>query len=388
MSGIKIYQPSQLPAKGVSDAQFGIWKEELEVYLETKSKFDKFLPGGRYKNWQPAETLEHRIEAVVSPDTNDDLIKTRKDLRQFITLVAKYVHIDYYNPIIRHSISLNWIYNKIREDYNIQQQGIHFLNILDQTWDPTGQTTPTGFYNSYRSLNPANLGKKGDSIEWKQQTLKEDERLTPSHEDLISLNVLHLIHPQLPHFVKQHYAHKMDKDKRLMCFKTEILTKAKVYLAEIEAESSASPQLAAIRMPYQRFQRPQNNFRFAANYRGNAFSRPKPPGFQSAVPSCQPQPRYQSQNLSNLPFCRLCHLAGHPRSIFTSHHIADTICPSLSQKDKAHLTTKEASLNIIQTEPEEDDFAAQYGYEDQLVEELECTKIQVTCRHKCRKFKK
>ena len=160
MSGIKIYQPSQLPAKGVSDAQFGIWKEELEVYLETKSKFDKFLPGGRYKNWQPAETLEHRIEAVVSPDTNDDLIKTRKDLRQFITLVAKYVHIDYYNPIIRHSISLNWIYNKIREDYNIQQQGIHFLNILDQTWDPTGQTTPTGFYNSYRSLNPANLGKK------------------------------------------------------------------------------------------------------------------------------------------------------------------------------------------------------------------------------------
>ena len=53
---------------------------------------------------------------------------------------------------MRHSSSLKWIYNKLREDYNIQTQGIHFFNILDLTWDPVGNMTPIGFYNQYRSL--------------------------------------------------------------------------------------------------------------------------------------------------------------------------------------------------------------------------------------------
>ena len=153
MSGIKIYPPNQLPAEGISDAQFRVWKEELEVYLETENKFDKFLPGGRYAEWQAAEENENRIEVHKAPDTAEQLTRIRKDLRQFITLIAKYVNIDYYNPIIRHSTSLAWIYTKIREDFDIQQQGIHFFNILDLAWDPTGQTTPVGFYNSFRSIN-------------------------------------------------------------------------------------------------------------------------------------------------------------------------------------------------------------------------------------------
>ena len=58
MSGIKIYPPNQLPAEGVSDVQFQIWKEELEVYLETEDKFEKFMTGGRYAEWEPAEMNE------------------------------------------------------------------------------------------------------------------------------------------------------------------------------------------------------------------------------------------------------------------------------------------------------------------------------------------
>ena len=44
MPAIKLYPPDQLPAEGVSDAQFHVWKEELEVYLESEDKFDKFIP--------------------------------------------------------------------------------------------------------------------------------------------------------------------------------------------------------------------------------------------------------------------------------------------------------------------------------------------------------
>merc|ERR1711973_876879 len=50
----------------------------------------------------------------------------------------------------------------------------------------------------------------------------------------MGLNVLTLLHPKLPSYIKDTYAHKFGKDKRLMDFKTEILTKAKNYIQEIE----------------------------------------------------------------------------------------------------------------------------------------------------------
>ena len=243
MSSIKIYPPNQLPAEGITDTQFAIWKEELEVYLEIEQKFRKFLPGGAYATWTAAEESEHRVLIPVPPHTDDTLHDTRRELRQFITIVAKFVHPDYYNPIIRHSTSLQWIYNKIRQDYDIETQGIHFFNVVDLKWDPTAQTTPIGFYNQYRSLIMGNLAKKGDTIEWKNEKLKEDERLSPSHEDLVLMNVIQLLHPKLPQFIREKYAHKIGKGKRLMDFKTEILSKAKQYILEIEEET---PQVAKI----------------------------------------------------------------------------------------------------------------------------------------------
>lgn len=144
MSSIKIYPPNTLPAEGISDTQFQIWTENLEIYLEIESKFRKFLHDGKYSTWTPAEQNEKRILTAIEPDKEDQLPDIRRDLRQFINIVAKYVHVDYYQPIVRHSCSLKWIYNKIREDYDILQQGIHFFNLLDLTWDPAGDVTPIG----------------------------------------------------------------------------------------------------------------------------------------------------------------------------------------------------------------------------------------------------
>ena len=51
-----------------------------------------------------------------------------------------------YAAIVRHSTSLEWIYNEITEDYNIQTKGIHFLNIVDLEYNPE-MKTPAGIYN-------------------------------------------------------------------------------------------------------------------------------------------------------------------------------------------------------------------------------------------------
>ena len=116
MSTIKIHPPNILPSEGVSDVQFQIWSQELEVYMEIEPKFRNFLPGGNYSTWIAAEDNPDRILAPVAPDTATSLSDRRRELRQFLTICAKYIHQDFYNPIIRQSTSLSWIYTKIRQD--------------------------------------------------------------------------------------------------------------------------------------------------------------------------------------------------------------------------------------------------------------------------------
>ena len=55
MPTIKIYPPSQLPDRNVSETEFNIWKEELEVYLSQEESFQQFLEDGNYKAWKKQE---------------------------------------------------------------------------------------------------------------------------------------------------------------------------------------------------------------------------------------------------------------------------------------------------------------------------------------------
>ena len=53
--------------------------------------------------------------------------------------------------IVRHATSLDWVYNKVREEYDIQTKGIYFLNIKDLQYNPETKT-PAGFYNKSTML--------------------------------------------------------------------------------------------------------------------------------------------------------------------------------------------------------------------------------------------
>ena len=75
------------------------------------------------------------------------------------------------------------IYAMLRRDYDIQQRGIHFLNILDLKYD-NQKMTPVGFYNQYRTLIANNLATQTDVIKYK------DNYVMREAEDLILLNVI------------------------------------------------------------------------------------------------------------------------------------------------------------------------------------------------------
>ena len=179
----------------------------------------RFMTGGIYETWTSQEANPHRIPAVSDQDPNlcaDDaancpavmtelLSKRRRELRTFIGLIAKVAAKNMYAAIVRHSTSMQWVYNRIREEYDIQTKGIHFLNIIDLQYDPETKT-PAGFYNKYRTVILNNVGRTGEVIQWNGgNALDADEALGPLFEDVILMNVLTLIDPRLPKFVRKHY---------------------------------------------------------------------------------------------------------------------------------------------------------------------------------------
>ena len=344
MPTIKIYPPSQLPEKKLTETQFNIWREELEVYLSQEKCFKVFLPGEIYHQWESAETYSHRIRAlnnadVVAPDgqinrataeqeNEEKLSDIRVHLRTVLAIVGKCVSEGHYNTVVRHSTSLEWIYDTIRSDYDIQTKGIHLLNIIDLKYDPDVHTA-VAFYNEYRSIIVNNLAKNGDIIKYKNnEHMQQDERMSPMIEDLILLNVLQEIDERLLNFVKNYYNHKMGENDRLMDFKSDILVNVSSFVSEIENNEDGKKDAAL-----------------------NAIKRVP---FKRNKKSAQPG-----------HYCRLCWLAKLPRELYTSHDIGDESCSQLSYQDKRKLKDM-FKLNTIKRNDEEDpkdeDIASQYGY--------------------------
>ena len=312
---IKIYPPSQLPDRGVSETQFSIWCEELEVYLAQEPDFAQFLADGLYSTWQSLETYPNRIANLHNDDVRianteaareTKLRSVRTKLRTTLSIIGKCVSEGHYNTVIRHSTSLQWIYNTLRCDYNIQQKGIHFFNILDVSFDPA-EDTPVSFYNKYRTIIVNNLSKTGDMIKYKNEPLTRDEKMSPMLEDMILLNVLREIDDRLPTFIRKHYSHKLQHDDKLMDFKSDMLTNVTSFLQQLEANEQNNSMKAAT----------LGSFNQARGFRKSKWNR----------------------NQQNKRFyCRMCFLEKMPKEIYSSHNFGDKACKSISNQDKAKLS--------------------------------------------------
>ena len=237
MPFIKIYPPTQLPEKGLTETQFSIWREELEVYLSQEKAFQIFLPGQSYNTWESAKTYGMRIRQLRAMDrieagrdidaadaevqNEEKLSEIRTSLRTLLAIVGKCVSEGHYNSVIRHSTSLNWIYEMLKSDYDIRAKGIHFFHLIEIKYD-SDKHTPVAFYNQYRTTVINNLAKAGDIIKYKNNdVLEHDEKMSPLLEALVLLNFIREIDSRLPTFIKKHYNHKMADTDRLMDFKTE-----------------------------------------------------------------------------------------------------------------------------------------------------------------------
>ena len=188
MPAIKIHPPKPLPEQAISEQEFQDWQNELEIWLGEDDNMARFMTGGRYHTWQSQEQFPHRIADVHPRDPDrpaqdvnnrEDLItdllaKRRRQLKTFLGQIAKCTSRNMYATIVRHAMSLEWIYTKIRQDYDIQQKGIHFLNIIDLKYDAQSKT-PASFYNEYRTVILNNVGRQDERIHYLNQDLPADD---------------------------------------------------------------------------------------------------------------------------------------------------------------------------------------------------------------------
>ena len=125
MPQIKVYPPTQLPDRGVSETQFKIWLEELEVYLSQEDKFRVFLEGGEYAEWKSQENNPDRLTALLGGDlTRDnrtgpsDIVRLKdrvRDLRTVLSIVGKCVSQGHYEAVVRHSTRDAFIGRKLKQ---------------------------------------------------------------------------------------------------------------------------------------------------------------------------------------------------------------------------------------------------------------------------------
>lgn len=341
MSKIKISKPERLPRDNISDVDFLTWRNELINYLGQDDNFEIFYTNGFYSTWTAAENDEKRISQPQGEDTAADLSKRRRQLHNFLTITAGCCHKDHYMTILQQSTSFEWIWQEIRNIYQITHRGKDFLNIVDIKWDPTTMSATT-VYNAYRAKIIENLKPAGTKVTWKNTTLTSNEALSPTFEDHILISVLQLIDARLPSKVREIYGPRMENVKFLMDFKQDILSNVQTMIDSFSEQDNDVPVNAVLntRSTFRRQQFPvrkQRNRKF--------------------MPSAAS---------SNLLFCRLCHTSRQARDIVTSHEIGDLSCPSLSERDKKALQNKGIqTASVIPSEEDELDLLAQlHGYDD------------------------
>ena len=339
MTTIKIKLPETLPAEKLTPVKFKAWKGQLIVYLKQSPEYRRFLPAGIYSTWSANVDVADRIQALHASDIPGDaparaprLVDRQTQLETFLSIIASICHSSQYDDVMQRSTSVEWIWNLIESDYDIQKTGRHFLKI-DEISFKKGTESHNAYYKRLRSHFSDNLRKTGEKQKSKNDTaLTEDEKLSPTLENTIVYMALKDIDPRLPAHVEQIYGHRMDKDTTLFDLQVEIFQALPKLITDLDTKDA---NLGAIQgyqhYGYQQTTEEQEQPDLAAfgyNQRGGRggpphrgqYNRPRGAGprpqFQNAV-----QPRFRVPPSNTGKLCNLCRDARFPPRVYLSHNM-------------------------------------------------------------------
>ena len=208
---LKLKVPNTLPSDGVNAVQFKVWQNTMIAYLEQEEANINFFPTNPYAVWEARNDHEDgmRICALHDDDEekadivhehrdddagDDDLqrVRQRKEdklkrsrnaqLSRFLQHIANYCHYSEQDDIVNNSTSLTWVWDYLKDHYNIATRGSKFLDIA--AIKPKSGEVPMVFYKQVRARIRDNLRKKGSKQPYlgPDKELTEDETFTPTFD--------------------------------------------------------------------------------------------------------------------------------------------------------------------------------------------------------------
>ena len=354
MTTIKIRLPEKLPSEKLTPVKFKAWKGQLVVFLKQSHDYRRFLHGGIYATWSANDEVQDRIAVLHAddqPQAGGDagrlLADRQTQLETFLSIIAGLCDASQYEDVMQRSTNIEWIWNLIESDYDIQKKGRHFLKLDAIAYNKAGTESYTAFYKRLRSHFTDNLRKTGEQVGSRNnEQLTEDEKISPTLENTIVFMALRDIDPRLPSYVEQVYGHRMDRHTTLYDLQTEIFQALPKLLTDLgmkdatfgaidqvynDQDQQLEPQdlpTCAAATGFQRYNdTPTQRFTFRQRNNTAQQGQPAQQGqrgrYQTSGQRNGPQVRFRPQQNQTGKLCNLCRDAGFPMRVCQTHNMSE-----------------------------------------------------------------
>ena len=393
MRVIKLSPPDVLPPDTISSVDFKVWRAHAITFLTQCSDNRKFIKGGEYAAWDPQVTClpnqrlkelkgktdtqrfptQAQIKAHAMLDQDRDHIPTQQELddakedlqegrlelrNQQLGLMLQQLSSCCYKSerydITDRSDSLDWCWEFLMNRYDIQARGANILKIADKTFPPGGNYMT--FYKEFRLMILDNLRLKGSKADPRiaGDKLADDEKLSPSFEDIIIIWVLERIDRRLPAKVRKDYEHRLFGDTFLWDLQAVIFQAIPAMLEDLAKEDSFASALAATKSRSQ----PAAAAAPLHQLMLNAFARPPKgkSGGKGGNKGADNSSNRGKVSAAGGPwttfYCRICHkIKKQPASVFTPHNTSQ--CSSITVEDRYCLLNELMALSEDEDDEEE-----------------------------------
>ncbi len=316
---------------------FKSWKENLVFGFSIEDEFKPFLVEGCTWGKLTAASPNRGLT-----DDGDPIPATKQrtkeqkvaSLNLMLGQIANHCTIISRNQIVKNSVSLIDIWEKIRQHYGFHTTGARFLDLTALKLN-LGER-PEDFYQRLVSFVDDNLLTADSTLTHHGSRVTRDEEISPSLENVTVMLWLERIHVNLPGLVKQKYGAEL-RNKTLATIKPEISAALSSLLDELSVGEDSR---------ILRFQ--SSNFRNRG--RGQFPSRSSSPVGNQFSRSSSPQGGGKS--------CCLCRASNRPDNHFLSQ------CRFLPEGDRRRFAS--SRVRAIETQENEDDFDNYGNYPDEI----------------------
>ena len=226
--------------------------------------------------------------------------------------IANYCPVISRNIIIKNSISIESIWQSIRAHYGFQSNGSHFIDFVNIKLEVDERHED--LYQRMIAFIDDNLITPSSGITHNGEILTEEEEMSPTLENLVTLLWLKSIHKDLPALVKQRYGTEL-RSRTLASIKPEISQAMESLLETVKCNDESKIMRASSNSYHNRssYNNPSRN-KIDHKYRTSN------------------KKGYSQQQQASKRSCPLCKSSNRPHD----HHLSQ--CSYLPEADKKFLT--------------------------------------------------